>query len=77
MNELVRQVTESKSPLMYGVSEWDVNAIWDSLSSFVEKQMLLQKGVHISGLGTFSFVKKKMDIGPKKKLNATTSFHIL
>lgn len=68
MNELVRQVTESKSPLMYGVSEWDVNAIWDSLSSFVEKQMLLQKGVHISGLGTFSFVKKKMDIGPKKNL---------
>lgn len=66
MNELIRQVTEeSKSPLMYGVSKWDVTAIWDSLSSFVEKQMFLHKGVHISGLGTFTFIKKTMDIGQK------------
>ncbi|KAJ8003703.1 hypothetical protein DPEC_G00151070 [Dallia pectoralis] len=47
------------------LSENDVDSIWSNVSSFVERQMTLQKGVNIPGLGTFTFSRQKLDVGNK------------
>ncbi|KAL1021775.1 hypothetical protein UPYG_G00017790 [Umbra pygmaea] len=47
------------------LSEKDVDGIWSNVSSFVVQQMTLQKGVHITGLGTFTFSQQKLDVGNK------------
>ncbi|XP_069747006.1 coiled-coil domain-containing protein 81-like isoform X2 [Narcine bancroftii] len=41
----------------------DVVNIWANISAFVDRHMSLQKGVHISGLGTFTFSHQKLDVG--------------
>ncbi|XP_069495838.1 coiled-coil domain-containing protein 81 [Ambystoma mexicanum] len=46
--------------------EEDVSTIWGCVSEFIERQMALQKGVHIQGLGTFTLSRQKIDIGSNK-----------
>jgi nucleoid DNA-binding protein len=41
----------------------DVLTIWDTLADFIERQMLLIKGVCIHGFGTFTFSQRKVEIG--------------
>ncbi|XP_064605813.1 coiled-coil domain-containing protein 81-like isoform X2 [Liolophura sinensis] len=48
------------------LSDEDVASVWDNVSGFIEKQMSNQKGVTITGLGTFTFMQKKLDIGNNK-----------
>ncbi|KAI3377503.1 hypothetical protein L3Q82_008672 [Scortum barcoo] len=43
----------------------DINSIWADVSAYIERQMTLQKGVHLAGLGTFTFSQQKLDIGNK------------
>ncbi|KAK3577401.1 hypothetical protein CHS0354_032249 [Potamilus streckersoni] len=50
------------------LSEDDVAAVWENVSSFIEKTMSQQKGVQIQSLGTFTFSQKKLDIGNNKFL---------
>ncbi|XP_076159765.1 coiled-coil domain-containing protein 81-like isoform X1 [Alosa pseudoharengus] len=64
---LLSVVSEAKHafPTLSQLSETDVDDIWSNVSSFVERQMSLQKGVHINGLGRFTFCQQKMDVGSK------------
>ncbi|XP_031443245.1 coiled-coil domain-containing protein 81-like isoform X2 [Clupea harengus] len=55
-------------PALFAFSEKDIESIWSNVSNFIERQMLCQKGVHIAGLGTFTFSVQKIDIGRKHKL---------
>lgn len=48
------------------LSEDDIAAVWEYVSSYIEKQMSQQKGVQIPTLGTFTFTQKKLDIGNNK-----------
>ncbi|XP_068455484.1 coiled-coil domain-containing protein 81-like isoform X1 [Clinocottus analis] len=43
----------------------DIQSIWAAVSAFIERQMTLQKGVRVAGLGTFTFSQQKLDIGNK------------
>ncbi|XP_026562555.1 coiled-coil domain-containing protein 81 [Pseudonaja textilis] len=47
----------------------DVVNIWDAVSEFVEKQLSMNKGVQIPGLGTFSFLREKLHIGSNKSIH--------
>ncbi|XP_076118884.1 coiled-coil domain-containing protein 81-like [Alosa pseudoharengus] len=55
-------------PTLFALSENDIESIWSNVSSFIERQMLCQKGVHIARLGTFTFSVQRMDVGRKHKL---------
>ncbi|XP_060067467.1 coiled-coil domain-containing protein 81-like [Ylistrum balloti] len=48
------------------LSDDDVAAVWENVSSFIEKTMSQQKGVIVQGFGTFTFTQKKLDIGNNK-----------
>ncbi|KAG5283132.1 hypothetical protein AALO_G00038690 [Alosa alosa] len=55
-------------PTLFALSENDIESIWSNVSSFIERQMLCQKGVHIARLGTFTFSVQRRDVGRKHKL---------
>ncbi|XP_062390535.1 coiled-coil domain-containing protein 81-like [Sardina pilchardus] len=55
-------------PTLFALSENDIESIWSNVSSFIERQMLCQKGVHIARLGTFTFSVQRMDVGRKHKM---------
>uniref|UniRef100_UPI0037E8265A coiled-coil domain-containing protein 81-like n=1 Tax=Semicossyphus pulcher TaxID=241346 RepID=UPI0037E8265A len=66
MTDILRLVSESDRrtlPTLSQLSENDINCIWADVSSYIERQMNLQKGVHLAGLGTFTFSQQKLDIG--------------
>ncbi|KAJ6664869.1 hypothetical protein lerEdw1_005841 [Lerista edwardsae] len=44
----------------------EIISIWGTVSEFVEKQLSLNKGVLIPGLGTFSFLRQKLEVGSNK-----------
>ncbi|EMP35025.1 Coiled-coil domain-containing protein 81, partial [Chelonia mydas] len=44
----------------------EVFSIWANVSEFVERQLSMNKGVQIPGLGTFSFLRQKLDVGNNK-----------
>ncbi|XP_044297779.1 coiled-coil domain-containing protein 81 [Varanus komodoensis] len=44
----------------------EVLSIWGTVSEFVEKQLSMNKGVSIPGLGTFSFLRQKLEVGHNK-----------
>nr|XP_034971799.1 coiled-coil domain-containing protein 81 [Zootoca vivipara] len=44
----------------------DILGIWGTVSEFVEKQLSMNKGVLIPGLGTFSFLRQKLEVGNNK-----------
>ncbi|XP_018963258.2 coiled-coil domain-containing protein 81-like isoform X2 [Cyprinus carpio] len=47
------------------LSDDDIDHIWSRVSSFIEKQMFMRKGVYIFGLGTFTFCQQKLNLGSK------------
>ncbi|XP_023501375.1 coiled-coil domain-containing protein 81 isoform X3 [Equus caballus] len=46
--------------------EIEVSTIWGNVSEFVERQLSLRKGVQIPGLGTFTFMRQKLEVGNNK-----------
>uniref|UniRef100_A0A4W3JNS0 Coiled-coil domain containing 81 n=1 Tax=Callorhinchus milii TaxID=7868 RepID=A0A4W3JNS0_CALMI len=46
----------------------DVVNVWANVAGFTDRQMSLQKGVHIPNLGTFTFSQQKLDMGHKQIL---------
>ncbi|KAM6979921.1 coiled-coil domain-containing protein 81-like [Aplochiton taeniatus] len=52
-------------PTLAQLSENDIDNIWGNVCAFVSRHMVLQRGVHITGLGTFTFSQQKLDMGPK------------
>ncbi|KAF1392671.1 hypothetical protein PFLUV_G00030480 [Perca fluviatilis] len=68
MTDILRLVPEADTrtlPTLTQLSENDINCIWADMSAYIERQMTLQKGVHLAGLGTFTFSQQKLDIGNK------------
>ncbi|KAM3625827.1 uncharacterized protein V6R79_018137 [Siganus canaliculatus] len=68
MSDLLRlaaQADRRKSPTLSQLSQNDINSIWANVSEYIEHQMALHKGVHLSGLGTFTFSQQKLDLGNK------------
>ncbi|KAM7014727.1 coiled-coil domain-containing protein 81-like [Tautogolabrus adspersus] len=66
MTDLLRLVSEADRrtlPTLSQLSENDINCIWADVSTYIEHQMTLKKGVHLAGLGTFTFSQQKLDIG--------------
>ncbi|XP_004709008.1 coiled-coil domain-containing protein 81 [Echinops telfairi] len=53
-------------PTLPSLSQEDVSTIWGYVSEFVERQLTLHKGVHIPGLGIFTFMRQKLDMGSNK-----------
>ncbi|CAH6792621.1 coiled-coil domain-containing protein 81 [Phodopus roborovskii] len=60
--DLCRQVL----PTLPSLSQEEVSTIWGNVSEFVEKQLTMHKGVQISGLGTFTFTRQKLEVGNNK-----------
>ncbi|XP_048349219.1 coiled-coil domain-containing protein 81 isoform X2 [Sphaerodactylus townsendi] len=46
----------------------EVFNIWNAVSEFVEKQLSMNRGVSIPGLGTFSFLRQKLDTRSNKHI---------
>ncbi|XP_018539213.1 coiled-coil domain-containing protein 81 isoform X2 [Lates calcarifer] len=68
MTDILRLVSEADKrtlPTLSQLSDSDVDCIWADVSAYIERQMTLQKGVHLAGLGTFTFSQQKLDIGNK------------
>ncbi|XP_054464942.1 coiled-coil domain-containing protein 81-like isoform X2 [Anoplopoma fimbria] len=68
MTDILRLLSEADGrtvPPLSQLSENDIQFIWADVSAYIERQMTLQKGVHLAGLGTFTFSQQKLDIGNK------------
>ncbi|KAK2501291.1 hypothetical protein MC885_014476 [Smutsia gigantea] len=57
--DLGRQVL----PTLPSLSQEEVSTIWGNVSEFVERQLSLHKGVQIPGLGTFTLMRQKLEVG--------------
>ncbi|XP_002732454.1 coiled-coil domain-containing protein 81-like [Saccoglossus kowalevskii] len=66
MHALVSEAKKNRFSTIPKLTDEDVVSVWDNVSQYVEKQMSMQKGVQIPGLGTFTFTQKKLDIGNNK-----------
>ncbi|XP_072018887.1 coiled-coil domain-containing protein 81-like [Amphiura filiformis] len=64
--ELVSNAKRHRFSTIPKLTDEDVVSVWDNVASFVERHMSMQKGVHIAGLGTFTFTQKKLDVGNNK-----------
>lgn len=62
VQDLARQVL----PTLPSLSQEEVSTIWGNVSEFVERQLSLRKGVQIPGLGTFTFMRQKLEVGNNK-----------
>ncbi|XP_058519688.1 coiled-coil domain-containing protein 81 [Ochotona princeps] len=62
LQDLGRQVL----PTLPSLSQEEVSIIWGSVSEFVERQLIMHKGVQMPGFGTFTFMRQKLDIGNNK-----------
>ncbi|XP_029937832.1 coiled-coil domain-containing protein 81-like [Myripristis murdjan] len=60
---LLSEADRTAFPALSQLSENDMDNIWSYVSAYIERQMTLQKGVHLAGLGTFTFSQQKLDIG--------------
>ncbi|XP_070692346.1 coiled-coil domain-containing protein 81-like isoform X2 [Pempheris klunzingeri] len=71
MTDLLRLLSDADRrtlPTLSRLSENDINSIWADVSSYIERQMTFQKGVHLAGLGTFTFSQQKLETGNKFSL---------
>ncbi|KAM6158547.1 coiled-coil domain-containing protein 81-like [Rhynchocyon petersi] len=50
-------------PTLPLLSQEDVSTIWEKVSEFVERQLLMNKGVQIPGLGIFTFTRQRLEVG--------------
>ncbi|KFO29248.1 coiled-coil domain-containing protein 81 [Fukomys damarensis] len=59
----VQELGRPVLPTLPSLSQEEVSTIWGSVSEFVERQLTLNKGVQIPGLGTFTFTRQKLEVG--------------
>jgi nucleoid DNA-binding protein/ABC-type dipeptide/oligopeptide/nickel transport system ATPase subunit len=64
--DVLQEAYQSK-PNVHNLSEDDVSNIWGYISEYIKKQLQNEKGVHIAGLGTFTFTHKKVVTGKKSQ----------
>ncbi|XP_074521751.1 coiled-coil domain-containing protein 81-like [Halichoeres trimaculatus] len=66
MMDLLRMVSEVDKrtvPALSQLSENDISCIWGDVSTYIKRQLTVLKGVHLAGLGTFTFSQQRLDIG--------------
>ncbi|XP_029987036.1 coiled-coil domain-containing protein 81 isoform X2 [Sphaeramia orbicularis] len=71
MTDILRLVTEADRrtlPTLSQLSTNDMESIWAEVSAYTEHQMMAQKGVHLAGLGTFTFSQQTLDMGNKSTM---------
>uniref|UniRef100_A0A8C6T9V2 Coiled-coil domain-containing protein 81 n=1 Tax=Neogobius melanostomus TaxID=47308 RepID=A0A8C6T9V2_9GOBI len=70
MTDLLRLATMERCNLstLSQLSVNDIAHVWAEVSAYIESQMALQKGVHVAGLGTFTFSQVKLDFGNKSSM---------
>ncbi|KAM9408272.1 coiled-coil domain-containing protein 81-like [Pholidichthys leucotaenia] len=71
MTDILQLVSEQDKwtlPTLSKLSKKDIQSIWADVSTYIEHQMTLQKGVHLAGLGTFTLAQQKLDLGNKLTL---------
>ncbi|XP_063711963.1 coiled-coil domain-containing protein 81-like [Symsagittifera roscoffensis] len=56
--DVLKDYTKPKQSTISGLSDDDIASIWGYISEFIIKQLQQNKGVHIHGLGTFTYTKK-------------------
>ena len=61
-----RKMAESSVLKKAGITESDVNKIWDALSLYLRDEMSKKKGIVMPGFGTFSYIETKLEIGNNK-----------
>lgn len=66
MYGLVSEARKNRFSAIPKLTGEDIVSVWDNVSRFIEKQMALQKGVCVPGLGIFTFSQKKLDVGNNK-----------
>ncbi|KAK3699308.1 hypothetical protein QZH41_018418 [Actinostola sp. cb2023] len=66
MYGLVSEAKKNRFSSIPKLTEDDIVSVWDNVSQFITKQMRLQKGVAIPGLGIFTFSQRKLDVGNNK-----------
>jgi nucleoid DNA-binding protein len=66
MSLIVSEVKSNRFTSISALSDEDVAHVWEAVSQFVERQMGMQKGVQIPGLGVFTFCQTKLDVGNNK-----------
>lgn len=77
ISTLVAAAKKSKFSMINHLSIDDVLIVWDELADFIEKQMLMTKGVSVHGFGTFTFSQRKIDIGCGKILKIQRPVFVL
>lgn len=55
----------------------EILSIWGTVSEFVEKQLSMNKGVLIPGLGTFSFLRQKLEVSNNKFIHVQRPVFLL
>ncbi|CAB1425340.1 unnamed protein product [Pleuronectes platessa] len=60
---LLSQADRKDLPTLSLLSDNDIDSIWADVSAYIERQMTLQKGVQLAGLGTFTFSQQRLDLG--------------
>ncbi|KAM8877081.1 coiled-coil domain-containing protein 81-like isoform 2-T3 [Synchiropus picturatus] len=71
MTDVLRQVStldEKTFPTISRLPRKERVCIWAHVSSHIERQMTSQKGVHLAGLGTFTFSQQRLDTGLQKPI---------
>ncbi|XP_077941072.1 coiled-coil domain-containing protein 81 isoform X3 [Gasterosteus aculeatus] len=69
MSDLLRLLSGARGRTLQTLPQLsanDVQCIWAAVSAYIERQMTIQKGVHLAGLGTFTFSQQKSDTGNKR-----------
>ncbi|XP_047435850.1 coiled-coil domain-containing protein 81-like isoform X2 [Mugil cephalus] len=68
MTDMLRLVSDGDGqslPVLSQLSKNDIENIWADVSAYIGRQLTLQRGVHMTGLGTFTFSQQRLDIGHK------------
>ncbi|KAJ7363411.1 Coiled-coil domain-containing protein 81 [Desmophyllum pertusum] len=77
MYGLVSEARRNRFSAIPKLTEEDIVNVWDNVSKFIEKQMALQKGVCVPGLGIFTYSQKKLDVGNNKYIQIQRPVFIL
>ncbi|XP_078801241.1 coiled-coil domain-containing protein 81 isoform X2 [Oryzias latipes] len=63
--DLLKGEDTPTSRFLSKLSKKDFELLWEAISIYIKHKMTLQKGVHLPGLGTFTFSHQNLDIGHK------------
>lgn len=66
LQKILAEAKAGKYSTIQSLSEDDVSSVWESVSSYIEKQMTQQRGVQIPNFGTFALSQKRLEVGQNK-----------